>query len=184
MTAYYTGVGSRETPSAMLDFLTRVAAWLAANGHVLRSGGAPGADTAFEVGAAGRAAVYLPWPGFNGRRAQPGRERPAEAAYGLAATVHPAWGRLSPAAKALHARNCYQVLGDDLATPSAFVLCWTADGCDSEAARTRATGGTATAIVLACRHGVPVFNMGRPGAYAAFAQFMSHPTNGSCAHGV
>jgi hypothetical protein len=171
MGVYYTGVGSRETPPDMLDFMARLAAWLAARGHVLRSGGAPGADTAFEQGAAGSSVIYLPWPGFNGRSRGVGLPRPSPEAYPLAAAVHPAWGRLSDAAKALHARNCHQVLGTDLRTPSAFLLCWTADGCDSEATRARSTGGTATAIVLACRQGVPVFNLGKPGAYDAFREF-------------
>jgi len=44
-------------------------------------------------------------------------------------------------AKKLHGRNVKQVLGDDLKTPSDFLLCWTKEGKD--------VGGTRTAIVLA-----------------------------------
>ena len=82
----------------------------------------------------------------------------------LAQTVHPAWDRLKEAAQKLHARNCYQTLGKTLDAPSAFVLCWTSDGCETEKERTRDTGGTGTAIVLAHRRGIPVFNLKRANA--------------------
>lgn len=160
MTRYYTGVGSRETPCNVLARMEKAAAWLAGQGFVLRSGGADGADAAFEAGVQsvrGPADIYIPWPRFNDRPSP--LCRPSEAAFEMAATVHPAWDRLTRGARALHARNCHQVLGDDLATPSLFVLCWTSDGAEEEAHRTRDTGGTATAIVVAHRHGVPVFNL-------------------------
>ncbi len=75
---------------------------------------------------------------------------------------HPAWAHLSWAAKALHTRNALQVLGSDLANPSRFVLCWTRDGAESAQETSVKTGGTRTAIVIACRDGVPVINMRRP----------------------
>lgn len=167
MSRYYTGIGSRRTPEDVLQQMHDLAEWLCIAGYFLRSGGAPGADSAFEMGAGDSGHIYLPWPGFNGRSVRPGWSRPSRQAYALAKTLHPAWERLESGPRALHARNCHQVLGDDLATPSAFVVCWTPDGCETEAERTRDTGGTATAIVLACRHGIPVFNLRRPGAMEA-----------------
>ena len=65
----YTGVGSRETPAAILSFITQLAGTLAAQGWTLRSGGAPGSDCAFENGcdhAHGLKEIYLPWKDFNG----------------------------------------------------------------------------------------------------------------------
>lgn len=170
MTHFYTGVGSRETPQVILDRMAAGAAKLAIAGYVLRSGGADGADTAFENGSDGIAHIYLPWPGFNGRQSV--RDRPCERAFELAATIHPAWSHLSAGARALHARNCHQVLGDDLSTPSDFLVCWTPDGCERETDRTRATGGTATAIVLADRHHIPVFNLRNERALARLISFL------------
>lgn len=46
----YTGIGSRETPYEIQDLMKRIAFKLAENGWLLRSGGAEGADTAFENG--------------------------------------------------------------------------------------------------------------------------------------
>jgi len=158
----YTGVGSRQTPSDILERMHSIAARLAGAGFTLRSGGAPGADSAFEEGATtagGQREIYLPWAGFNGR--QQGIVRQSLAAEVLAREVHPAWAALAPAARRLHVRNCHQVLGFDLLTPSLFVVCWTPDGCVGAASRTRATGGTATAIVVAERFAVPVFNLQR-----------------------
>lgn len=62
------------------------------------------------------------------------------------------------------ARNGHQVLGATLDQPVSFVLCWTPDGAESEAQRTRDTGGTGQAIALASRHGIPVFNLANRGA--------------------
>lgn len=47
---YYSGVDSRKTPPNILDLMTKVAQKLAGQGWVLPSGGADGADSAFETG--------------------------------------------------------------------------------------------------------------------------------------
>lgn len=171
MTAFYTGIGSRSTPPEVMAQIEDLAGWLNLLGYTLRSGAAEGADTAFENGARPDAHIYLPWPGF-GSRSNVRLNRPEPAAFSMAATVHPAWSRLSSGPRALHARNCHQVFGDNLFTPSQFVVCWTADGCDSESKRTKATGGTATAIALASRAGIPVFNLRNPGAMAALEELV------------
>lgn len=49
-TLLYAGIGSRETPRSILDLMTAIARKLEALGYTLRSGGATGADTAFEEG--------------------------------------------------------------------------------------------------------------------------------------
>lgn len=44
----YAGVGSRETPMEVLELMTEASVWLGAKGYTLQSGGAIGADMAFE----------------------------------------------------------------------------------------------------------------------------------------
>lgn len=161
MKRYYTGVGSRQTPELILLQMRRLAAWLRYGGYTLRSGGAEGADRAFASQAGQDAEIYLPWLGFlmcDYRLARPSLD-----AYRLAATTHPNWSKLHSGARALHARNCHEVLGANLDTPSEFLICWTPDGCVGAASRTRETGGTATAIILAERFGVEVYNLKNPG---------------------
>lgn len=153
----YAGIGSRETPADMLALMTRLAAYLGGLGFTLRTGGAHGADSAFEQGAT-EVDLFLPWPGFNGRT-RATRIRPLPHAYNLAATAHPAWARLTYAEHHLHARNAHQVLGADLRSPAAFVLCWTPDGAVNKTSKK--TGGTGQAIRLAVMHGVPVWNLAR-----------------------
>lgn len=164
----YAGIGSRATPPAVRELMTHAASWLSSQGWVLRTGMATGADQAFYRGALthGPLELYLPWPSFeaNARPASSGAEqlvldRPAAAAYELAASFHPAWSRLTRAVRALHARNCHQVLGADLHSPARFVLCWTPDG--SLDGRGRRVGGTGQALRIAHHHRVPVFNLAR-----------------------
>jgi len=156
---YYTGVGSRKAPPVAIDRMVAIGAAMAALGWVLRSGGADGSDTAFEVGCKannGDREIYLPWKGFNGHDSTlffllfP--KVLQDKALELAASVHPAWGAVKSWAKLLHARNVFQVLGQDLNTPSERVICWTPGG--------KCVGGTATAIRLAEMHNIPVINLG------------------------
>jgi hypothetical protein len=149
---FYTGIGSRETPIDIQRIMYRFAQVMAEQGMTLRSGGADGADTAFECGARkaeGTMEIYLPWVGFNGRSSH--FTRPSDAAYDIASEIHPAWFKCSRGAKALHARNCHQILGMDLNSPSSFVVCWTPGG--------KLVGGTRTALVLASLNNIPVFNL-------------------------
>jgi predicted Rossmann fold nucleotide-binding protein DprA/Smf involved in DNA uptake len=50
MNPKYAGIGSRSTPPETLPLIESIAARLAEKGWVLRSGGADGADSAFEKG--------------------------------------------------------------------------------------------------------------------------------------
>lgn len=146
---YYTGIGSRHTPAHVLDVMTELAREFSRAGWTLRSGGAKGADRAFEHGAE-RKEIFLPWAGFNGSQSE--FWPPSEEAFGVARRFHPAWYRCSDGAKKLHARNVHQVLGLDLKTPSDVVVCWTQDG--------RLIGGTAQALRIANEWMIPVLNFG------------------------
>lgn len=167
---FYAGVGSRQTPIEILEICERVAERLAFQGWVLRSGHAPGADQAFEGGAGGAAEIFLPWPSFeNSEPIEAGTVfgKPNNAAYELASFVHPGWDRMTGGGRALHARNCHQVLGRDLHDPVRFVLCWTPDG--------QVKGGTATAIRLAEHYGIPVYNFADRKIEERITEFASSP---------
>jgi hypothetical protein len=169
----YAGIGSRATPDKALGTMTRVAERLRALGFTLRSGGAQGADSAFDAGAGSAAEIFLPWRGYERRQgATVALEQPADDAFPVAEGLHPAWERLKSPVRALMARNAHQVLGAGLDRPAAFVVCWTPDGAETEAERSRETGGTGLAIALASRWGVPVFNMRRPGALQRLAELL------------
>lgn len=153
MTGYpaYAGIGSRQTPPEICSLMTDLACRLAAAGYVLRSGGARGADQAFEAGAGTAKEIYLP-------------HHATDAALDLAAHYHPFWDRCGTMARQLHARNGLIILGADLASPVAMVLCWTSDG--------RASGGTGQGLRIALDHGIPVYNLFRPQHRAAVETMM------------
>lgn len=147
---YYSGIGSRETPQHICIIMEQEARRLDAMGYVLRSGGADGADTAFEKGATTKE-IYIPWHGFNGRFDAIVPE--IQKAVHIAKTIHPAWGAMGPGGKKLHARNVFQVLGMDLETPVEFVLFW------SKVYKGEPIGGTRTAVMLARERNIPTFNL-------------------------
>ena len=151
MSSRYTGIGSRETPADVCKLMTRIAVFLGRRDYVLRSGGAVGADSAFEAGVSEPSLkeIYLPWRGFNQKHSQ--HEGVDSKALEMAARFHPAWDELSTGARELHARNCYQVLGKDLDDPSSFIVCWTKGA--------KLMGGTAQALRMVKTYGIPVFNL-------------------------
>jgi len=137
---YYTGVGSRQTPIAVQKMMTSIAEHLVNLRFTLRSGGAIGADQAFERGAKEKEIYYA--------------TDTTEAAEQIASKIHPNWGACDRLSRGYHGRNVLQVLGRDLHTPSEFVVCWTKEG--------KAVGGTRTAIMVAAENGIPVFNLAKP----------------------
>ena len=154
-TLRYAGIGARATPAAVLDDMGVIAAWLARSGWHLSSGGADGADSAFAEGApAEQRTIWLPWRGYNGHRGPDCRVLSAAelaACIEIAAPLHPAWERCSPAVRKLHARNA-AVLGLTLDRPVDAVVCWSERGA--------VTGGTGMAIRIAQANGIPVLNLG------------------------
>ena len=70
----------------------------------------------------------------------------------IASEVHPAWDKCNEWARGMHSRNCHQILGYDLQSPVDAVICWTPDGA--------VVGGTATALKLSMKAGIPIFNLG------------------------
>lgn len=146
---YYAGIGSRNTPNDFLDLFTRVARYLSSKGIILRSGGARGADSAFERGAKYKE-IYLPWKGFENSTSN--LVVSDKRAFDIASKYHPRWDYLSQGAKRLQARNSHQILGADLSTPSSFVICWTRGG--------KGEGGTGQALRIAKAYNIPIFDCG------------------------
>lgn len=154
MNSSYAGIGSRETPDNILKLMRSIAWRLAEEGWTLRSGHAPGADQAFELGAGEKCEIYLPWPSFEDRVKILGEKipSPSMAAMEMAKQFHPAWNFLKQGARKLHARNCHQVLGRNLDDPVETVICWTEGG--------GLKGGTAQALRIAAHHDIKIKNLG------------------------
>lgn len=160
MSYYYAGIGSQSTPDFVCKRMTQIAKRLYQLGFTLRSGGARGADQAFEEGAFERKEIYRPL--YTPDPLPLGHIRLDGAildeAMQLASTIHPAWRWIkSDRVKQLHARNGFQVLGPELLDPVEFVLCWTKDGAIDKTSKD--TGGTGQAIRIAVKHNIPVYNL-------------------------
>lgn len=153
---FYAGIGSRQTPPPIISTMSRIALRMGELGWTLRSGGAKGADFAFEAGApADLKEIYLPWEGFNNRSFSDKGVRPIQDLTGyeeIAAKYHPAWDRCSNDARAFHTRNVAQIRGASIEEPlSSLVICWTPQG--------EGGGGTGQAIRIARAYDIPVFDL-------------------------
>lgn len=152
---YYTGIGSRETPEDILKLFEEIGIILAKKGYSLRSGGAPGADSAFEKGCRlvnGNRQIFLPWKNFNNNPSK--RFFINEQAFELGKKYYEMTGRkwsdINYAVKKLMSRNVYQVLGPKLDKPSDFIICWTPGG--------KEVGGTSQALRIAKDYNIKIYN--------------------------
>lgn len=151
---YYSGIGSRQTPTFICEVFTIIAQELSPY-WTLRSGGADGADNAFELGAGDNKHIWLPWKKFNKNESKLIFKDKRATAILKTVLSEDHFSKLTDAAVRLHSRNVHQVMGDLIDEPdSKFVLCWTVDAQDN-------LGGTATAIKLAKELNIPVYNFGK-----------------------
>lgn len=138
---FYAGIGSRSTPPEECVKLTRIAQILEGRGYTLRSGGAEGADKAFEAGVSDPQNKIILRPRHSTKEAED-----------MVSKIHPAWHACKDYVRQLHGRNAQIILGLKLDQPVEFVIAWTqaVDG-----------GGTRTGLVLAKQRGIPCFNLAK-----------------------
>ena len=163
---YYAGIGTRNIPKgdegdAIRAAITGLASDLAQMGYSLRSGGADGCDTLFQMGAGKEADIYYPWFDKDRPHQGPGRAHyvdqfekrkvdpiSLEAARLSVERLHPNAKNLKPGDKKLHQRNYFQICGLPSEPDVGFVACYT-----------KQSGGTMQAIRIAEQRGIRVFNL-------------------------
>lgn len=164
----YAGIGSRKTPLNIQKVMTQLARNLSATGWTLRSGGAEGADKAFELGST-KKEIYLPWQFFNSNSSQ--LYSPTKLAWVIAERYHPTWESLKNPVRLMMARNTHQILGQQCNDPVKFVVCWTKDGATTSTSLL--TGGTGQAIRIAVDLGIPIFNLKNNNALDKLAEYIN-----------
>jgi hypothetical protein len=140
----YTGIGSRQTPKEVKAHMASIATYLGREGFILRSGGADGADTAFESGCDsvnGNKEIFRP------------TDYIPQWAFDTVASFHPNPRALTKYGRRLMARNALQVFGRSSNDPTELIICWTLGGSGK--------GGTGQAIRIARRLGIPVVDLGK-----------------------
>ena len=147
----YAGIGSRNTPENIQAIMTKLATKLESLGWVLRSGGAIGADSAFELGLLNQRNKEIYYASTEMK----------DFALDSVKQFHPVPHKLNEYQTKLMARNYYQIMGFNNDMPVKFVICWTPDGCISHKTRNINTGGTGQAISIADSKGIKVLNLAR-----------------------
>ncbi len=137
MSKFYAGIGARNTPDYILNYMSMISSKLESDGYILRSGGAIGADSAFSNGITNKEI-------FRGNDA-------TNESMIHASEFHPAWDNLNLFTKRLQARNSLIMLGKNLDIPVKFVVCWTRNG--------EIIGGTGQALRISNYYNIPVFNL-------------------------
>lgn len=176
---FFTGIGSRKLPACQTPFIYYISRYLTMEcGYILRSGAAIGADSAFESGvhspAQDKCEIYVPTARFKQQGCRKIHVSSMSSRMDALALIekhslHENWSQLlsNPAnsyAVGCHLRNVFQVLGELGGKPpvkTKFICCWTPDGAQTFEETSKKTGGTRTAIRLACLNGIRVINLAR-----------------------
>lgn len=138
----YAGIGSRETPPAIQRLMAAIAQQRAQQGWTLSSGGAMGADRAFDWGCSmehGKKRIFLPSDDI------------PEWAFLDAERNHPNWPACTTFARRAHARNSLIIYGRDRNELCSLVICWTKGAAT--------VGGTGQALRIAYRESIEVHNL-------------------------
>lgn len=147
MTKFYAGIGSRQTPPEILKGMEMIGYILSEEGYTLRSGGAIGADTAFEDGcdqAEGQKEIF---------RAKDCEDWAIDTAAKYMPPDRPPIGKMKPYVQKLLGRNMMQVLGSKENPQKVdFIICWTM-------AEVKDGGGTGYAMRCAQDNGIPIYNL-------------------------
>lgn len=146
-------VGTRSPPNDISHLANTIGSILSNNGCINRTGGAIGMDSDF-------AKLYniSLIENYRHKSDQIGCINVFELdnidiAIELISQIVPHYDFLSEEDKQLHIRNCYQVLGKDLKTPSDVLICY------CKVIGGKPIGGTATAITLARKHNIKIYNL-------------------------
>ena len=156
---FYTGIGSRKTPKNTLDHMSFIALFLDKRNYTLRSGGAIGADKAFEGGSSCKN-IYTTKdvPDWAMKMVQ--RYIPKD--------LKVPFEKFAPHTKLLLARNMMQVLGYEGNIKSDFVVYW-APICNINSVE---IGGTGYAVRCAIDHRIPTYNLNKSNELKEFAFFL------------
>lgn len=168
----YAGVGSRDLPFDIELSIMELSRHLADLGAILRSGGAPGSDTAFYNGVLSsddlnhsNIEIYLAWSGMNGHKSKSemgffnaSRFDNFEAAIALATEARGSLHGLGMGGVALHGRNAYQILGRYLSDPANLAIVYAKPMNQGKTVK----GGTNTAYQISKKFKVPILNLYLP----------------------
>ena len=179
----YAGIGARETPSEILTVMESISLNLGNAGWKLRSGGAIGADSAFQCGIKDlpklkeKQEIYLPWNNFNYNLAcdDIGVYVPTHhqfmKAEPLTRKYHSYYDRLTSKARNLMIRNAFQLLGINLDNPVAMVICYTENG--------KIKGGTGQALRISKDYNIPIYNLGNSECLSKIDEYVNQWCNKS-----
>lgn len=162
MNKFYAGIGSRKTPEKYLEIIRFIAGKLEKDGYILRSGGAQGADKAFEQGVKELKNQIIFQP----------KENLPEWTNVWKEFIPKDLENVSflPYTKQLMQRNMMILLGEDGKSPVEFVICWTKPNIKYEDSR---IGGTGYALRAALKYNIPIFNLNKKAEIQKLIERMS-----------
>ena len=163
MTLYkpYAVTANRDCPPEIQAKFIHWVQKLEGLGYTLRTGGMDGIEDDVEK-VVTKKEVILPFRDFAEKKSK--FTYVSDRALAVAKQFFPSFDTIKKGAQLFLAKNARVVMGNTMAAPSLFLLCWTEDGCESIRHRTNRTGFTGHPIAIASAVGLPIFNLGSSSA--------------------
>lgn len=167
----YVVVANKDVPQEVISKFKQLAKELEDQGFTVRTDAADMLGSVIE--AFDKCETYLPWKGFNDKISK--NTWNSERSKSIAKMFHPSFDSMKPAIQAFLARNARLVLGQDLTSPSMFILVWSADGAETKIERTAQTGQVGHHIAIANAMRIPVFNLAKQDSERRLKQYLDIP---------
>jgi ribA/ribD-fused uncharacterized protein len=157
---YYTGIGNhRNVPEEILALMTQIAGVLRTRGYILRSGGAPQSDQAFELGAGNMKDIIVPDVSYAGQVWSPGypmvNKTYIAQARQILLEIMPEVAGWKENTQRIFERNVPQPLGRSLNTHSKFTIFYSAEDPVTRVV----DGGTRCAVYVGRKFNIPEYNL-------------------------
>ena len=152
-TIYYTIAGD-YAPAGFNKLFYNISSYFAKKDMVLRTSGSKGIGSDAIKGCddnQGQYDAFVPWDGYN---KIPICYELTKEAFDIAEAFNGKYSTMSQTNRKILAAMSYQVLGDDLISPSDFVICYSNRG--------KGKGGNVGHLIkIAKAYGVPIFDIGK-----------------------
>jgi hypothetical protein len=152
--ARYCGFGDAAAPAHVLERMQLIAGRLRLRGWTLRTGAAPGCESAFAAGAGHHKEVVAPEL-LDARHGPTGYRAPNKA-WELAEAAYPRWWSMSLEERATAARHVHMLLGFNLDRPVNAIIHWSADDRGDRPGR---MANSDLRVKLAAERFIPIINL-------------------------
>lgn len=174
----YAVTGNKDAPDHILQKACAIVQRLEQMDFTLRTGGLAGIEDSVEK-VTKKHEIHLPFRDFDQKQSR--YTFTTDRAKSVAAKFSPGYSALKKGIQLFLAKNVRILMGNNVNSPSLFLIVYSSDGCTHISQKTQETGFATHAIAVASGLGIPIFNLADPNFDQKFENHLRNfviPTDG------